>query len=391
MKPEKSPTRASLALASHLLIVVLGGALATWMASLSDAYRASCFETNVCDSLFFRVAAELLNGGSTPYDAQIRAAHISATRLGGGEVPFDLPFQYPPNALPLFVVFAWVSPRVGHILFALVSTTVLLFSSLALVRERVQSNIAATGLLLGLSSSGSAMFNAIVGQTGALAASLVVGAVFFWTRAPLFAGLLLGVLTFKPQYALPLCALALVRGQRRILLGVLLSFLGLSSASALAFGLNMWTEFFRTLGQPNPTVPFMVNWMGLLWPLGVGHSLMIASAVPVFAVSLGLVFAVLWKFRDRVTPDGQVTIALCVTLVTSPNTHPYDLLVLLPALVHVASKRHGAVVGPVFFVLSWELLAWRWALALALLLFAGFCSYLSYTQRCLSPRRSQIS
>ena len=107
-KSAVATTRPSLPLGVGLLLVLLGTTWAGVSATRSDSWNTACYEANVCDGLTFVVVAELLEAGLTPYDAQVKNDHVSTTRFQGNAVPFDLPFQYPPNSLPIFAARSWV-------------------------------------------------------------------------------------------------------------------------------------------------------------------------------------------------------------------------------------------------------------------------------------------
>ena len=339
-----------------LLLVLLGTLWAGFHATRSVSWSPQCYALNICDGLTFRVVAELLEAGGDPYDEVERRDHVSATRLAGAAAPFDLPFQYPPNALPLFALRAWASPRTAHIVFSIVTTGVVLLLTLLLVRRDLSDRGATALLLAGVAVSAIVSFNALLAQTGAL----------------------LGILAFKPQYAVPLVAIALLRDHRRIVFGAAASFAALSIASGLAYGFSHWLGFVDALGLPNHTIGFMVNWMGLAWKVAPGSLLILESALPVFALVMVVMCGALWSVRDQTTVEGQVSVALAVAVVVSPNTHPYDLLVLIPALVFVAARGGGSLVGPLFFALTLVLLPppARWVLALVLIIFAALCSVL---------------
>ena len=131
----------------------------------------------------------------------------------------------------------------------------------------------------------------------------------------------------------------------------------------------------------------MVNWMGLAWRVAPGDPLILETAIPVFALVMAVMGGALWAVRDQTTLKGQVSVALAVAVVASPNTHPYDLLVLMPALAFVAARGGGILVGPLFFALTLVLLPppQRWGLALALVAFAALCGVLL----CLEARRAR--
>lgn len=338
------------------------------MAGRSSSWQPACYSGNICDSLTFTVVAELLADGKTPYVESIRREHIARTRLGGDEPPFDLPFQYPPNALPLFAWRAWMSPRAAHVGLAFAGTLLFVLPFVALVRERVGPGPAVL-LTIGVSTSSFVDFNAQLGQTGLVAAALVTAMALWWTRAPVATGVLLGLLAFKPQYAAPLLLVALVRREHRIVVTSIATFAAVLLLSAAWFGFDEWRHFAAAAREPNHTLPWMVNWMGIAWRIAPGAQASIqGAAIPVFALGMVAAAAALRATRDRASLEGQLAFVLAWAAFLSPNTHPYDFLVLSPALVHLARAPRGARVGPLFFALSWLALppSMRWILSLAL-------------------------
>ena len=135
----------SLVLIVGVTLVLAGTVWAGFHATRSVSWSPQCYALNICDSLTFRVVAELLEAGGNPYDEVERRAHVSTTRLAGAAAPFDLPFQYPPNALPLFALRAWASPRTAHIVFSIVTTGVVLLLTLLLVRRDLSDRGATVG------------------------------------------------------------------------------------------------------------------------------------------------------------------------------------------------------------------------------------------------------
>ena len=359
-----------------VLLSVISAAWATSLADRSGSWTPACYEENICDSLTFTVAGELLREGLTPYEEQVRRDHISRTRLSGEIPPFDLPFQYPPNALPLFALRSLASPRLAHTGTAVLGTFVflLLFSRLA---GRWLSDTRAEALLvLSVAMSATVAFNAELGQTGVLAAALVSGIALCWKQSPVGAGILLGLLAFKPQYAAAILLLALVRREPRIVIGAGGAFGVMTVISGALFGFGQWAAFLAAAAEPNHTVPWMVNWMGLAWQVAPdGLDVIQHAALPVFVVSQLALGAVLWSLRDRTSVEGQLSIALVWTVLASPNTHPYDLLVMAPALIYASHRVRRGRMGVLFSLLTWLTLPQplRWALVLAV---AGFCGWL---------------
>ena len=95
----------------------------------------------------------------------------------------------------------------------------------------------------------------------------------------------------------------------------------------------------------------MVNWSGLAWRIASENpDLTQAPSLPlfvVFGVALLGTAAGLWAVRERVGIKSQLSIAVTVAVFASPHTHPYDLLVLVPALVEVSRRSWAPIVGPI--------------------------------------------
>ena len=360
-------------------LAFVSAAWATSLASQSSSSDPTCYEENICDSLTFAVVAELLSDGKTPYVAQVRREHVSKTRLSGDAPPFDLPFQYPPNALPIFAIRSTLSPATAHAGLAFITTFICLVFVVRLVQRRLTDDLAAALLTLGIALSGVVALNAELGQTGLLAAGLVLGVVLSWVRVPLAAGLILGILAFKPQYAAPLLLVALVNRDWRIVTGASVAFAVLTLASGIAFGFSQWKWFLHSAATSSDPWPWMVNWSGLAWRItSENPDLTQAPSLPlfvVFVVALLVTAAGLWAVRERASIESQLSVAVTVAVFASPHTHPYDLLVLVPALVEVSRRSWGPSVGPIFFALTWLALPlpYRWVMVLGVIVLGACC------------------
>lgn len=362
-----------------LVLALAGAALAIGFADRSRSWDTTCYEVNICDSLTFTVVAELLNEGRTPYSEATRREHISRTRLHGESPPFDLPFQYSPNALPLFALRAVSSPRIVHAGLALLTTVACLLLFWQLLSRRITDQPAAVMLMLGVALSRVVAFNAELGQNGLLAAAIVLSIVLWWKSWPLASGVLLGVLAFKPQFAVPILLVATLHREWRIVIGSVTAFASMTVASGLWFGFDEWTAFLGAATQSNHTVPYMVSWMGLAYRLNPdAEALIQAAAVPVFFLAMVTLGVALWAGRDRFDLEGQLSLALAWMVLTSPNTHPYDLLVLAPALIYVSRGSWGVAIGPLFFLVTWLALPrpHRWVMVVGLIALASLSTFL---------------
>ena len=367
--------------AQGFVCVTLAVVAALWAVQIADrtapSWDTECYSQNACDSLTFTTVAELLAEGRTPYVAQTRREHISTTRLAGEPVPFDLPFQYPPNALPLFAVRALASPRAATLSIIFITTVTCLLLFWRLAWRRLTDGPTTVLLTCGVAFSSIVALDARVGQTGLLAATLVLGTTLGWTRWPVAACTLLGVLAFKPQYALPLLLVALAHRNWRIVAGAVGGFAVLTSISAALFGVDEWLGFFSAVNEPNHTGRLMANWVGLAWRAAPEASELIqAAAIPAYLLAVVGLAVGLAMMRDRTSIEGQLSVVTAWMVLVSPNTHAYDLLVLSPALVYISRGAWGACVGPLFFLLSWVAISSpsRWILILGLGALALLCT-----------------
>ena len=193
------------------------------------------------------------------------------------------------------------------------------------------------------------------------------------------AGALLGVLAFKPQYAFPILLIAMFQRQWRVVGGSVGAFGAMTLLSGLWFGFDQWQLFLRAAGEPNHTIFLMVSWMGLAWRAAPESQAVIQSAaLPVYLMAMFVLGVALWAGRHRFDLEGQLSVALIWTVIFSPNTHPYDLLVLAPALVYVSRGPIATSVGPIFLLITWFALPQpaRWLMALGLMAFAVVCTRL---------------
>lgn len=195
-----------------------------------------------------------------------------------------------------------------------------------------------------------AFINLLSGQNGFLSAMILGAGLFFLDRRPRTAGLVLGLLCYKPHLAV-LVPVALLAGRRRQALAMAsLTALLLALITLLVFGPEVWQAFFagteasfEFLRDENlwknwsPTTLFVT---ARLW----GGSIKLAwalQAVMMFLAGAVVVFA--WK--DGSNPPVYIKNAVLVLalLLFSPYAHFYDfaLLALPIAWLGWAWYNHG--------------------------------------------------
>lgn len=292
----------------------------------SPAPTAEALTYLATDGVLFRSVGEVLLAGGNPYDPVELDTRIAAHL---GAVPPDrLPFAYPPVALPLFLLHAFATPRAGFVLAVLVGTVLALAAARRLAPPREVADDAF--LAVGIGAGGAARLNASLGQTGSFAGALGMGLAATLDAPPIAAGTLLGLLSFKPQYAVPVAMLLALRG-RWLTIGVAAAVTAsLALLSGALWGLHTWPAWVAELGRHNASLDAMVTWRSL-------HPALRDPAwnLPALAVwGLAVLGAAILVRRL----DGERAVAalfpLCIAF--SPNTHAYDLFLWIPAGIVVA-------------------------------------------------------
>jgi hypothetical protein len=175
-----------------------------------------------------------------------------------------------------------------------------------------------------------------------LSAALFGGALYLLPRRPLLAGILFGLLTFKPQIGL-LIPFILIAGRNwQTIFSAGATLAALMALSALLFGQDIWGVF---LDQSSYAVETMrqgiVAWEKMISSYAalrlVGFSDSISSIVHYCIAIVVAVFTIaVWLPRNHVPLAIKSAVLLCASLIVTPFSLNYDLFVLAPAIAFVA-------------------------------------------------------
>ena len=239
-----------------------------------------------------------------------------------------LSWQYPPTFLLLVLPLALLPYFPSLLLFLGAS-----FAAWLAVQRRILPRREA---LLPLLAFPGVFVNAGAGQNGFLTAALLAGALLLLDARPLLAGVLIGILTIKPQLGL-LLPLALACGRYwRVLafaaaaaaafLALSLAVLGPGTLQAFAARLPVLAQW---LAQGNLPLRLMPTFYAMTRLLGAPAA--VAAAVQ-GAAALFAAGAVAWiwlRCADRSLRNAGL---IAGTLLVSPYLYDYDLVCLAPAL-----------------------------------------------------------
>lgn len=185
--------------------------------------------------------------------------------------------------------------------------------------------------------------NFAYGQNGFLTAGLLGAALALLDRRPVAAGVLIGLLTYKPQFGLLIPIALIAGGCWRAIAAASATAIATAALATLAFGPEIWPAFLASTRLTNHAVLEMgwANFSELVSPFGAARSLGLgywsAWAVQgaVVATLAALVWAA-WRRRGAETAKRALLAAACVS--ASPYAYVYDLTTLGVAIAFLTRE-----------------------------------------------------
>jgi hypothetical protein len=295
--------------------------------------------------VFYGAIRSVLDGNALLiFDGDRFTDFLNTAFAGWLSSPLDFrPWAYPPSFLLMLLPFAPLGFFGSYVAFQIVSGALL---ALAL-RSSAKAILPPGGLLAAVLICPASAINVIDGQAVFLVAALIVGGFGLLDRRPYLAGLVLGLLTFKPQFCILVPIALVAAGQWRALLASGLSALALMIASGLVFGFDLWLRWFpvifENLVSPNEKwIAFGRMWGHSVYTCAVllGAPDRLASLIQLLA-TLGAAVSVVFAFRSRLGTKEKTAVFLAATVLAAPHSGPYDgtLLVIAAAFWLMTRSR----------------------------------------------------
>jgi alpha-1,2-mannosyltransferase len=184
--------------------------------------------------------------------------------------------------------------------------------------------------------------NLIHGHNGFLTAALLTGGALLVPTRPLMAGVLLGLLAYKPQLALAVPVALLAGGFLRTTVAAVVTVVVATLATVAAFGIEPWQAFAAStsftqhvvLEQGAPGFAKMQSPFAAVRLLGGGIPL--AYAVQgIVTVAVLAALALIWRSESDLRLKAAAL--MVASLLTTPYCMDYDMVVLGPAIAALAS------------------------------------------------------
>jgi hypothetical protein len=245
------------------------------------------------------------------------------------------PFPYP----PVFILMVWPLHLMPYHLGYLVT----MLSTLAVFLWTLRQTCTRSPFLLAACFVAPVTIAGVwAGQLGFVVGALIVGGIRLAGTRPILAGILIGILTFKPQFGILIPVALVAAGLWTTILSACVTVAVLAAVTTAAFGFGIWADWLRMLPAYNAfweNIPSVLNMRptvtASLQMLGV--SLPAAKAVQA-AVSVAAAVFVWRAFRQGPTRLAAAAL-LCGTLLATPHAYFYDLPMLLGAMVLFAEDR----------------------------------------------------
>ena len=209
-------------------------------------------------------------------------------------------------------------------------------------------------LLLALLLSPAAVLCIISGQSSLVTAAILVGIFSCLDRKPVVAGVLIALLTLKPQLGLLFPFMLLASGRWRVFIVAAVTTLAIAAVTVALFGPQVWADFILK-GLPVNNI-VLSDPDGIATPFyptvfinlrGVGASYALAMAVQLCFAAVA-VATVVWAFRYRRNADPRILMALFFACSISfvPYLLAYDTLALTLRGADAARRRQARCGGP---------------------------------------------
>jgi hypothetical protein len=189
------------------------------------------------------------------------------------------------------------------------------------------------------------------GHNGFLTAALLGGGLVSLDRRPLLAGILFGLMAYKPQFGLMIPIALAAGGYWRTFAAAAATAALLTLLTTLVFGVQVWHAFFvgaeftRTVVLEQGDTGWHKIQSIFSWARMWGAPVPLAYAIQ-GAATLVLAMASAWLWHGK-APYPLKAAGLCLAaILATPYTLDYDMMVLAPAIAFLAADGMARGFGP---------------------------------------------
>ncbi len=248
-------------------------------------------------------------------------------------------WSYPPTSFLLAFPFGSMPYGAALAVWTVVGLAIYVAAACIGIERTAARNVS---LLLLISPA--AIINVMCGQNGFLTAALLAAGFLLLDRRPIFSGICLGLLSYKPHFGIVVVPALIALGAWRAIVAATVAALALALASVAAFGLEPW-RLFMTVTVPNQTAVLaafedgfrlmLVSPYGWFRQLGLPHGF--ATGLQLLA-SLVTVAAIVWLIRCAKDRDIVLGLVGLGAFIASPYALTYDLPIVALVIARLAMR-----------------------------------------------------
>jgi alpha-1,2-mannosyltransferase len=181
------------------------------------------------------------------------------------------------------------------------------------------------------------------GHNGFLTAALIGAALVALDRRPTIAGILFGLMAYKPQFGMLIPLVLAATGRWRAFIAATATVAVLTSLTIEAFGPEVWHAFFGSMHLTRVEVLEQggTGWhkiqgvfsMVRMWGGGIALAYA-AQTVVMIAVAVALT----WLWRSAAAYPLKAAALIIALILATPYSLDYDLVILAPAIAFLAAE-----------------------------------------------------
>jgi alpha-1,2-mannosyltransferase len=276
---------------------------------------------------------------AAPFDPRRQYAREQA--IFGAETQF-YGWHYPPYFLGLAALFAAMPYALALALWQGVTFALYLWATRAILNTG-RARALADPLWLPVVIGFPAVFvNLGHGHNGFLTAALFGAALLQLERKPVLAGILFGCIAYKPQFGLLVPVVLAASGRWRAFAAAAATVAVLTIAVTIAFGVDIWNAFLTSTRFTRIVVLEQgdTGWHKIQSVFSVvrmwGGGIPLAYAVQTL-VALAVAGSLAWLWRSRAAFAIKAAALAIGTILATPYSLDYDLMLLAPAIAFLAA------------------------------------------------------
>jgi glycosyl transferase family 87 len=335
-----------------ILLVICALAIVGWIAVSPDLIDPNGKPIGTDFSNVYAAGTLTWQGRSADAYAPVLQHAAEKGVFGGRDVPF-FGWHYPPFFFAIAFLVAAL-PYAGGLALWLVASFAAYLSAIRAIAPRSATLLIATAF--------PAVFvNIGHGQNGFLTAALLGGALHWLDRQPYVAGILIGLLAYKPQFGVMIPIALLASRRWSSILAALATIAVLVTLSLATLGSDAWHAFIDSM---NFTQTVVLEQGGTGWEKiqsafsaarNWGADLRTAYAIQ-FVLALLIAASLAWLWHSAAAYELKASALATASLLATPYVLDYDLVVLAVSIAFLA--RYGFKCGFRNYEISLLAAAW---------------------------------